>query len=67
METHHPTVIGTITGFVLGVFAIPRTADIESTMILAIIGAVTGFLTTLVIRKTISFVKRIMKNKDRDI
>ncbi len=57
--THHshPTVVGTILGTLLTIINLPSTADIEHSIILAVIGASAGYVTTILLKKLITWFK----------
>ena len=55
MTNNYDTIIGTAGGTLLSVIAIPSGIAISSTIILALIGAVTGFLTTLLCKKIYNY------------
>jgi len=61
MHSHQPQIIGTIAGAVLPALTI-NTADIKATIILSIIGAVTGYLTTLMLKQ---IMKKINEYKNK--
>ena len=58
MSTQHAQIVGTITGALLPALTINET-DIKATIVLAIIGAVAGFLTTFVLRQLLKYVTNL--------
>lgn len=58
MSTHHAQIMGTIAGAALPAFTI-NTEDIKATIVLAIIGAISGFLTTVVLRHLVKYVTNL--------
>lgn len=50
MLHHSDTVIGTASGVVLATITLPTTTAVVSTIILAFLGAVVGFTTTIILK-----------------
>ena len=57
-QSNNGTIIGTIGGTLLSVFASVHTEDIVKTFVLALIGATVSFSASLILKKIASLFKR---------